>query len=51
MPCNSNHAQELQIASYKKKKKKKKHAEAHDIINLDIEKPTSVGKVYKELHH
>lgn len=50
MPCNSNHAQELQIASYKKKKKKM-HAEAHDIINLDIEKPTSVGKVYKELHH
>ena len=33
------------------KKKKKMHAEAHDIINLDIEKPTSVGKVYKELHH
>ena len=49
MPCNSNHAQELQIASYQKKKKR--HAEAHDIINLDIEKPTSVGKVYKELHH
>ena len=40
----------LQVTK-KKKKKKKMHAEAHDIINLDIEKPTSVGKVYKELHH
>ena len=46
----------LQVTKKKKKKqknkkKKKMYAEAYDIINLDIEKPTSVGKVYKELHH